>query len=207
MTDPIRRATRWTTNGDLIAACHQLGYIRDEDKVLDPTYGNGRWWTTWKPKALVASDLNPAKSPFGIGVDFLELPWPSPEFDVVAFDPPYKLNGTATPAIDEPYGVEVYASWCDRHDLIAMGMTECARVLRPGGILLVKCQDQVCGGRVRWQTLEFANHGIDAIGMRLVDRLDMLGGRPQPKGRTQRTAHANYSTLLVFQKPGRRRTR
>ena len=208
MTAPIVTPHAWRTNAELIAAVHELGYIDDDDTVLDPTYGNGRWWTTWRPQFLVRTDANPAKSPGWVGgADFTYLPFADAQFGTVAFDPPYKLNGTATPSVDEPYGVESYASHTDRHDLIRRGMVECARVLRPGGVLLVKCQDQVCGGRVRWQTLEFSNHGQDVIGLQLVDRLDMIGGRPQPSGRRQVHARRNSSTMLVFRKPKPRRTR
>lgn len=116
-------------------------------------------------------------------------------------------DAVTTAAVDERYGVDAYASREDRHDLIRAGMKECTRVLAPGGSLLVKCQDQVNGGRVRWQTIEFANYGVE-LGLELVDMLHMLGGRPQPPGRRQEHARRNYSTLLVFRaakaKRGRR---
>ncbi len=77
--------------------------------------------------------------------------------------------------------------------------TEAHRVLTPGGYLLLKCQDQVCSGQVRWQTREFADHA-EQLGMRLVDALHLLGHRPQPAGRRQVHARRNYSTLLVLRK-------
>lgn len=43
----------------------------------------------------------------------------------------------------------------------------------------------MCSGAKRWQTRIFADHA-EAVGLRLVDRLDMLTSpRPQPPGRRQ----------------------
>jgi hypothetical protein len=90
--------------------------------------------------------------------------------------------------------------WQDKHQLIRDGITEAARVLRVGGYLLLKCQDQVCSGRPRWQTIEFTNHAA-TVGFDLVDRFDRIGTtRPQPPGRIQRHAHGRPSTLLVLSK-------
>ena len=91
------------------------------------------------------------------------------------------------------------ASREDRHRLIREGTVECLRVLKRGGFLLLKCQDQVNGGKVRWQTMDFAWHA-GLYGGRLVDMLHMLGGRPQPEGTSQRHARRNMSTLLVLRK-------
>lgn len=194
----VLAADRYASNGELIAACARLGYITAESYTLDPTWGRGTWWQVWRPARLEASDIDPAKSPTGESVDVTALPWPDGTFDVVAFDPPYKLNGTPTHDVDERYGVAgAYTSRDDRHQLILEGMSECARVLCPGGRLLVKVQDQVNGGRVRWQTDMATSHGR-RLGLEKVDVLMMLGGRPQPEGRRQVHARRNYSSLLVF---------
>lgn len=101
--------------------------------------------------------------------------------------------------MDDSYGIRSPSSWQDRHALIRAGIDECARVLRPGGHLLIKCQDQVCSGRVRWQTREFADHA-EGLGCTLVDALLLVGHRQQPPGRRQVHARRNYSTLLVCRK-------
>jgi hypothetical protein len=191
-------AHAWPTNADLIVDVHRLGYIRDDDYVLDPTYGRGVWWRKWRPGSLIATDLY--TMPDEWAVDFRYMPWTGGMFDVVAFDPPYKLNGTPS-GPDEAYGVDVASSWQGRHALIRDGMSECRRVLRAGGYLLLKCQDQVCSGKVRWQTHEFVKYGQDVLGLDLVDELHLLAYRPQPDGRRQVHARRNFSTLLVFKAP------
>ena len=196
-TDGVMAIGSWKNNAELIADCARLGYLRSDWHTLDPTYGLGRFWSIWRPDHLTASDLNPERSP-GPPADFTALPHPEATFDAVVFDPPYKLNGTPSDP-DIAYGVDVVASWRDRHQLIRDGITECARVTSPEGHLLVKCQDQVVSGAVRWQTHEFTAHAA-AHGCRLVDQLHLRSYRPQPAGRRQVHARRNYSTLLVLQK-------
>lgn len=198
MTVPA--AHRWPTNGHLIEAAAQLGYLRAEWRTLDCTFGEGVFWKRWRPHHLVGTDLDPAKSPdLDGGADFRRLPFTTGHFPAVVIDGPYKLQGTpASGGMDSRYGTDVVATWQDRHQLIKDGITECARVT--SRILLVKCQAQVCSGAVRWQDIEFANHAA-TVGLTLVDRFDMLGtSRPQPEGRRQVHAHGRPSTLLVFRK-------
>lgn len=187
-------------NAQLILQCSQLGYLTDEAPTLDPTYGLGRFWALWRPRNLVASDLDARRSPIGRSIDFTAMPWADASFEAVVFDPPYKLNGTGgSHASDVAYGVADSVRWQDRMQLCRDGITECCRVLATGGTLLVKCQDQVCSGQVRWQTIDFANHAV-GLGCRLVDMLHLQSYRPQPEARRQVHARRNYSTMLVFKK-------
>ena len=181
----------WKDNGAMIADVAQLGYITGT--VLDVTYGKGTFWKYWQPETLITHDLAID------GVDFRKLPEEDGSIDCVVLDPPYKLNGTpALGEFDERYGIDVPMTWQQRHTMIKYGIEEAERVLREKGHLLLKCQDQVCSGQVRWQTYEFT-HKATRLGFRLVDRFDMLGkARPQPKGRRQVHAQGRPSTLLVF---------
>jgi hypothetical protein len=190
---PILAATAWATNADLIVAARGLGYLRDDADLLDPTYGRGTFWKLWTPSHLVKHDLKLD------GVDFRNLPYADGTFHQVVFDPPYKLNGTPTENVDERYGVNVVGTRAGRMQLCLDGIEECARVTALGGWLLVKCQDQVNGGQVRWQTRTFSDHA-ESFGFRLVDMLLKLGGRPQPDGRRQVHARRNYSTMLVLKR-------
>lgn len=201
MSDPVLSFARYKTNGGLILALRQLGYLNDTDAILDPTYGLGVFWSEWRPTNLYTSDLNPEKiGPFGEVSDFTDLPWDDGAFDAVVFDPPYKLNGTPTDSVDSRYGVDVPARWQDRLRLCRDGITECLRVVRPGGMLMVKCMDQVVSGAKVYQTIQFTHHA-QSMGAQLVDQLHMVvTPRPQPPGRRQVHSQGNYSTMLVFKK-------
>lgn len=191
----------WSDNAAMICDLAALGYVFGT--VLDPTYGLGRFWTRHTPTSLTACDLNPKRSPIGYPVDFRNMPFQDRQFDTVVFDPPYKLNGTGgSHASDEAYGVELKGvPWQDKMQLCRDGITECVRVLVLGGHLLVKCQDQVCSGAVRWQTRDFADHA-ESLGCRLVDMVHFTGHRDQPAGRRQVHARRNYSSMLVLRHVG-----
>lgn len=194
---PVMAAWKWNTNADLIADLHKLGYIRDTDKVLDPTYGKGGWWTRYSPEYLVHHDLATH------GVDFRKMPWHDNHFDVVAFDPPYVATGgrstTGIPEFYMRYGmIEAPKDPQGVQMLINDGMDECMRVSK--GLVLVKCQSYVSSGRI-WpgEFLTF-NHAMK-MGMSLEDHFTMVTSpRPQPSGRRQVHARRNSSTLFVFKK-------
>lgn len=188
----------WSSNAELIADCARLGYLRREWRTLDPTYGHGTFWKVFRPDELVAHDIDPTKSPTGQSVDATALPYADRSFPSVVIDGPYKLNGTPTSEIDARYGTDQSTRWQDRMDLLGRMLGEGARVLGDG-FLLFKCQDQVCSGKVRWQTFGFTRHA-EGLGLGLVDRLDFLSYRPQPHGVRQVTARRNASTLLVFKR-------
>ena len=204
----------WHTNGELIADVARLGWITDDLTVLDITYGHGKFWTDYKPPLLVGVDLNPTKTDPAIGpVDFCRPPFDHRSFDVVVFDPPYKLSGTPSlDDFDERYGIEAPTRWQDRMALILTGAARCADLARLH--LLVKVQDQVVSGAMRWQTREVAD-AVEPLGFRQADRfdfgalrlddedeLDVRRGRPQPPGREQKHARHQASQLLVFTRRG-----
>lgn len=189
----------WRTNAEMIRdAVVPLGYVKKNSVTLDPTWGYGRWWSLWEPDVLIGSDIDIAKSPLGISIDYRSMPFPDEMYDVVAFDPVYKLNGAPSQK-DERYGAHVVKTRSDRLQDVYDGMTECTRVLVNKGILLLKVQDMVNGGKVHWQTDLCTNHAA-TIGLSKIDAFLFRSYRPQPKGRRQLTARRNYSTLLVFRK-------
>lgn len=210
---PVMATGPWKNNAEMIRdGVVPLGYLDRSWVTLDATWGLGRFWRFWQPDRLIGSDLVGGRD---LTADATRLPFPDGAFDAVVLDPPYKLNGTSHgtgPATgDADYGVadDWGDGWEGRHALIRAMITDATRVLRPpiprrgrrgarpGGILLVKCQDQVCGGRVRWQTREFADHA-ESLGHRLVDRFDLRSYRAQPAGRRQVHARRDTSSLLVL---------
>lgn len=203
-------AGQWATNGHMIADVARLGYLDGE--VLDVTYGRGVFWKQWEPKRLFTNDLHVDSAGHGIGHhmwDFLTPParrWLE-RFDSVVFDPPYKLNGTHY-EVEDRYGVAEHCTNGDRIERLLIGAHHTSHLVKPGGYLLVKCQAQVAGGRVRWQPRLVANHltepGPNGPRFEQVDEFTFTyQPRPQPANRSQQHARRNLSTLLVFQ---RRRT-
>lgn len=187
----------WSNNAALVADVASI-HFPEAERGFDATYGLGRWWRRWQPAELVTNDLFVEAADYHY--DFRTLSrYFGPEFDLVAYDPPYKLNGTpALAGFDQDYGVAQPTSWQERMRLVRDGFAECAELVAPKGHLIAKCQDQVAYGEVRWQTLMLASMA-PSVGLRLKDRFDMLGGsRKQPEGRPQRHGRGRGSTLLVF---------
>lgn len=208
----IMRCTAWPSNAELIADVASLGHIRGA--VLDPTYGRGRWWKTYRPENLVTRDRKTDPSwDFRTMAEFADE-----TFDCVAFDPPYvavggrKTIGAKVKDFTDSYGMDT----AERdpkavQEAINDGMAQSARVLKPGGILLVKCSDYISSGELWpgthftwvWATIQIGFEHVDTF-----IHLSKSGG-PQPKDRTradgkpvrQHHARSNSSVLFVFRRP------
>lgn len=199
MTAPVHAAHPWPTNADLIADVARLGYIGEN--VLDLTYGRGLFWAKWAPGTLTANDIHPERGDHHHDATRPIREWRL-QFDTVVYDPPYRMSGTrAGTDFDDRYGLDGPApTAANILEGIQAGTRTAARCTRPGGTILVKCQDQVCSGRKHWQTAH-VTRAAEHTNCTLIDRFDMIRpGRPQPAGRPQKHSRSNTSTLLVFRK-------
>ena len=220
MTDDIvYAATAWETNAQMIADVARLGYLKDTDRILDPTYGRGGWWRVWKPGPGAVVGRTPTSIWFlavGLGAfppareawDFRHMGYRDEQFDAVTFDPPYVATGgretSGIKGMNDAYGMtEAPATPQGVQDDINAGLAECYRVVKKGGIVLVKCQDYVSSGKLFPGTHHTLTHAY-ALGFQLVDRFEHLSGpRPQPERDRQVHARRNLSTLLILRRPKR----
>jgi hypothetical protein len=204
---------RWKTNSELIQAMFELhvnskkwALVPGGPVVMDVTYGKGIWWH-WRREEyamrFIAHDMKID------GVDFTDLPEADESVDVVAFDPDYVAPGgrdTSTiPDFNERYGLDdPYESPASLQAHINDGLTECARVLRPQGIILAKCSTYISSGSPWLGEYHTIDHAL-SIGLKVDDIGVHLGDPgPQPKRSTQKHLRSNSSRLLVLRKPGRR---
>lgn len=200
----ILAAQHWKNNAELIADVAKLGYLGDDDAwVLDPTYGKGNWWKLYRPRNLIACSnlVN------GGHFDFRRMGFSSSFFDAVAFDPPYVCKGgrkTSTlKQMNSAYGLnDAPSTPQELQYLINDGLRECTRVLKPGGFLLVKCQDYVSSGKLWPGTFKTQLAAEGTACLELVDRFEHVSKAPRPQPGERRQVHArrNLSTLLVFKK-------
>lgn len=192
LDEDVRRHGPWKNNAEMFVDVARLGYL--PEPVLDVTYGiAGGFWTIYRPAQLITADLSPTSAM--IVANFKHLPFADRSVPAVVYDPPYKLNGTPDPAIDTRYGVAQPTRWQDRIALILRGTTEAARVA--DRYLLIKVQDQVCSGKIRWQT-DMVTKVADLAGFRKVDRFELHSYRKQPAGRSQEHTRSDTSQLLIF---------
>lgn len=201
----VLAVTSWRDNASLIAdAVVPLGYIKPTDRVIDVTYGRGLWWNKYQHPGPFAAMT-------GEHVDYRSMPEiAQASFDVVAYDPPYvAMGGRATsklPDFMDRFGLENAATTPrELHWDNTKGLRECARICRPGGLILVKCCSYVSSGKMFAGSHMMWLFATDTLGLELVDEFTMVGhSRAQPPGRRQVHARQNSSTLFVFQKPRRK---
>ena len=197
----ILSAGQWANNGDLIADVFAIPTIREAGPVVDLTYGEGKFWTKWRPDGLVAHDLKVD------GVDFTALPEADGSYGVAVFDPPYThgggTKGESVADFQHRYGVGHGAptTWGALLRLVLDGFAEAARVTRKGGFVIVKSMPYVASGRLRHTPFEI-NRRAHAHGCRLYDEF-VLVRRPGPdtarRANGQLHARHNHSVLQVFE--------
>ena len=187
-------------------------HIKRGSRVADITYGRGVFWRNVPQDycELVASDI-------ASGTDCRKLPYEMESFDAVVLDPPYmhtpggtahqghqnfemyyrNNSGEAAP-LDDPtkkYHEAVL-------DLYFRAGQEAWRVLKSEGVLIVKCQDEVCANKQRLTHVEIINE-YATYGFVCDDLFVLVRNGKPGVSRIKQQAHArkNHSYFLVFRKP------
>ncbi len=182
-------------------------YIAPDSMVADVTYGKGVFWRNVPVDKyrLFPTDIQH-------GVDCRDLPYGDGEIDCVVLDPPYMHSpgGTAHSAhaaFERHYRNNGSGNRTDRkyHDAVLAlyedAGAEAYRVLRENGVLIVKCQDEVCSNRQRFTHVEIMR-AYERIGFVAEDLFVVIRQNRPGVSRTVRQVHArkNHSYFLVFWK-------
>jgi DNA methylase len=185
-------------------------YVEPESKVADVTFGNGVFWRK-VPKdsyQVLATDLSS-------GIDCRNLQYENNSIDCVVFDPPYMHTPGGTAHVNhqnyEGYYKNNQANSTKKYhdavlDLYFSAAREAFRVLRHGGVYIVKCQDEVCANQQRLTHVEIINE-LEKYGFRTEDLFVVVrNGRPGvSRLLTQAHARKNHSYFIVFIKPKARK--
>jgi hypothetical protein len=185
MTEPIVLAAKvHRTNASLIADVARLGWLQKDYRTLDPTFGLGNWWTTWRPDDLTTRTRKID------GSDFTAMEFPDDSFEAIGYDPPYVAPGgrktTGMAAMHSAYGMDDTPPTPDLlQDLIDCGLRECFRVVEPrrkkrGGVVLVKCQNYVWSGRMFLGAHRTMQTALD-IGFTVLDEFIHIDDAPRPQ--------------------------
>lgn len=184
-------------------------YVKPGSVVADVTYGKGVFWRHIPAERyeLRATDIQD-------GVDCRSLPWADGEIDCVVLDPPYMHSpgGTAhkTHAPFEDHyrnngsGRQTGSKYHEAVlELYRDAGREAWRVLRERGVLIVKCQDEVCSNRQRFTHVEIMQM-YDDLGYVAEDLFVVVRNNRPGVSRAIRQVHArkNHSYFLVFWKRG-----
>ena len=215
-----RRGKRGAPTNDLILSAYAAAnedvfphilylYVAPGSVVADVTYGKGVFWNK---VPLGKYDLRP--SDLATGTDCRDLPYDDGSIDCVVFDPPYMHSpgGTAHSG-HKPFesyyrnngsGVQTGSKYHEAVlDLYAGGGREAYRVLRDRGVLIVKCQDEVCSNRQRFTHVEIMQE-YERMGFVAEDLFVVMRNNRPGVSRMARQVHArkNHSYFLVFWKRG-----
>lgn len=191
-------------NADMFPSVLSL-YVSPGSTVADVTFGRGVFWKNIPSKLykIFATDIKQ-------GVDSRKLPYETESLDCVVFDPPYMHTPGGT-AHDGHQNFERYyknngdnLTTLKYHeavlDLYFRSATEAWRVLKPGAIYIVKCQDEVCACRQRLTHVEIINH-LDKTFIAEDVFVLVRNGKPGvSRILRQRHARKNHSYFLVFRK-------
>ncbi|MBK7830448.1 MAG: site-specific DNA-methyltransferase [Nannocystis sp.] len=213
-------------NAELFAQILAL-HVPPGSLIADVTYGLGAFWKKVPANRyrVLASDiaLKPAlPSPPGFTlqseVDCRALPYAAASLDAVVLDPPY-MEGMYRREVEHMAGSGSHAAfrraysasapttepgprWHDAVvDLYARAGREAARVLRPGGTLIVKCQDEVSANTQRLTHVELIT-GYESLGFYCKDLFVLVRANSPAVSRLKTQVHArkNHSYFLVFDK-------
>src|SRR5271156_2876375 len=218
-----RKAPNGVATSDVILSAHVAGnadvfpqllklHVAKGSVVADVTWGKGVFWKN-VPKdhyAVHPTDLE-------TGVDCRALPYDSGSHDCVVLDPPHK-EGFYRRDRTHMAGVGTYAAFRNSYsndkatnggpkyhaavlDLYFCAGREAHRVLKTGGILIVKCQDEVSANQ-QWLThVEIINE-YAKIGFYAKDLFVVVRSNKPAMSRLLRQEHArkNHSYFLIFVK-------
>ena len=198
-------------NADIFPAILKL-HIPEGSKIADVTYGSGVFW---KNVDLEKYELLPTD--IATGVDCRNLPYKSGSLDAVVLDPPY-MEGLLRSNKAHKAGSGVFSAFREYYsngdeisngpkwhaavtDLYFRSGAEALRVLRDGGIMIVKCQDEVSANR-QWLThIEIINY-YEQLGFYTKDLFVVVRQNKAGITRLKKQVHArkNHSYFLIFVK-------
>jgi hypothetical protein len=213
------------SNADLMADAARL-HIPEGALVADVTWGHGVFWrkTDQTHFTLLGSDLDLAvvrtaqpsanartqvtlcalPAPRLLVADFCALPYRNQCLDVVVLDPPYMHRGSLWTTNTHFYNNFLTEGMSHQQILrerYCRGIMEAARVLKPGGRLLVKGKDEVEQGRLKSALLEL-HLAAERCGFRyehpFIFHAQTGPGLLLPPGHTQHHPRLNFSQLLCF---------
>ncbi|HKP89215.1 MAG TPA: DNA methyltransferase [Thermoleophilaceae bacterium] len=179
--------------------------------IADVTYGKGVFW-----QQVDLDDYTVLVSDLQGGVDATALPYGDNSLDALVLDPPY-MEGLFRKDVSHMAGGGTHAAFRENYsngqataadapkwheavlDLYFRAGAEAKRVLRTGGVFIVKCQDEVSANRQRLTHVELINH-FEQHDFYCKDLFVVVRRNKPGVSRVKRQVHArkNHSYFLVF---------
>ena len=182
-------------------------YVATGSTVADITYGKGVFW-----KKISKGMYRLKPSDLSMGTDSRALPYRDGTIDCVVFDPPYMHTPGGSAHVGHQNFEQYYKnnnaaskSGAKYHEAVLElyydTASEAKRVLRDGGVFIVKCQDEVCANQQRLTHVEIINH-YATLGFCVEDLFVLMRRNKPGMSRVAKQVHArkNHSYFIVFWK-------
>ena len=201
---PLVVSARLADNAEMFPDVLSL-HVRQGAIVADVTHGRGVFWrkVDRSKYKLLATDIS-------TGVDCRRLPYRDRSVDAIVLDPPYMESGSNTAysrcretfRFSQNYGLNTVSNGSRYRgailDLYLQACVEADRVLKSDGVLIVKCQDEVCANQQRLTHVQIINGLADR--WRCKDLFVTVRKSRPIVSRLKKQVHArkNHSYFLVF---------
>jgi hypothetical protein len=180
--------------------------------VADVTYGLGAFW-----RGIPKGEYDLKATDMKTGVDCRKLPYEDGSFEALVLDPPYMeglfrratnhmAGGGSHTAFRRAYSNgQTHDGAAKYHDAVLelyfRAGEEAHRVLKPKGVLIVKCQDEVSANLQRLTHVEIINRYAE-MGFYPKDLFVVVRANAPCITRLKKQEHArkNHSYFLVFTK-------
>lgn len=184
-------------------------YVPDFSLILDLTFGKGAFWKRIPPNKyeVIRNDSNGHN--VDLRSDYRWVVFKPESFDAVIFDPPYGQGSTTarTGGIAKQYRLGENSNTRTPDGILSQyryGIINARCVLKPKGILIVKCQDMVNNGEQWWISDSIKNEA-ERFGFKALDRFVMVqDSTPIMRHNIQLHARKNHSYFWVFTKKGKK---
>jgi len=202
---PVVRSV-YDTNAEILSGIEKL-HCQDGFEA-DLTYGNGAFWKG-RETPKYCFDITPLHEGV-LQADSQSLPLGNETLKNCVFDPPfltYVKNGRGH---NEKFAMGArfggYYRYDELEDHYQGTLSEAFRVLKPGGVMVFKCQDIIHNHKMHATHVNTCNWAAQE-GFRLLDLfiLPAKSRMPGPQKGQQRHARVFHSYFLVFVKPGKLR--
>lgn len=182
----------------------------DADIEIDPTYSKGNFYK----KSLIKEpefkyDIYPQCG--AIYGDCRALPHSDSSFITIIFDPPFLATSgpsllieDSSNKINKRFGV--YQNEQELHKFYVDSLIEFYRILKPGGILIFKCQDKVSSG-IQYMSHVFIINEAERLGFYTKDLYILLAKNRIVANwqlKNQKNARKFHSYYIVFQKSNKK---
>lgn len=218
-----RKSPRGETTSELVRSAYVAGnaevfpqildlHVPEGSTVADVTFGKGVFW-----RNVQEGKYNLLPTDIQSGVDCRDLPYEGESIDCVVLDPPY-MEGLYRRNGSNMAGANSYAAFRSHYsdgqakangpkyhaavlDMYFSAGREANRVLKPRGILIVKCQDEVSANKQHLTHIEITNEYRE-LGFYAKDLFVVVRPNKPAMSRVIRQVHArkNHSYFLVFVK-------